>query len=548
MIIIPVYQIQHPGASNDNTQITTPLIELQEIGVPVNELLSSNPIADLPLPFSGFIQNIGQISGDTIAFYFSGSGFSFGFGASQITVVSSPPEVEVGDSETFFITFPDSNRINPVGVDQKSHVTNYFYGDLQFTNVASWDEVWYYDLYPGIDLRYYMAEKGLKYDFIVHPGANPELISLKTSDSVKLIIEDQSVSIQSIINPERIYLKDVGLEVFQADGQQINARFIPGLNEKSYGYDIPSYDQTQDLIIDPYWLDFSTFLGGSSGDTGIGIAVDTAGNSYVTGETISINFPTTAGAFNQTYAGGTNTTNAGDVFIAKLNATGTGLVFSTFIGGSSVDTVNGIAVDTAGNSYVTGSTSSSNFPTTAGAYNQTHSGTSDAFIVKLNATGTGLVFSTFVGGSSSDGGSGIAVDTAGNSYVTGTTWSSNFPTTAGAYNQTHGGNSDAFVVKLNATGTGLVFSTFVGGSSSDRGSGIVVDTAGNSYVTGSTWSSNFPTTAGAFNQIYSGGMYTDVSTAIPLPLSLPLPPRNVLNTSSVPVAFNLAINISLSPL
>ena len=228
-------------------------------------------------------------------------------------------------------------------------------------------------------------------------------------------------------------------------------------------------------------LVYSTFLGGSSGGLGNGIAVDASGNAFVTGT----------------------------AFVTKLNPTGTGLVYSTFLGGSSGDFGNGIAVDASGNAFVTGYTSSSNFPTTAGAYDATFNGGSDAFVTKLNPTGTGLVYSTFLGGSgsssSSDSGSGIAVDASGNAFVTGYTSSSNFPTTAGAYDATANGGTDAFVTKLNPTGTGLVYSTFLGGSERDYGNGIAVDASGNAFVTGYTDSSNFPTTAGAYDATANGG-------------------------------------------
>ena len=195
--------------------------------------------------------------------------------------------------------------------------------------------------------------------------------------------------------------------------------------------------------------------------------MDASGNAFVTGYTYSSDFPTTAGAYDATANG------CSDAFVTKLNPTGTGLVYSTFLGGSSVDYGNGIAVDASGNAFVTGYTNSSNFPTTAGAYDATADGCYDAFVTKLNPSGTGLVYSTFLGGSSDwgDYGNGIAVDASGNAFVTGYTDSSNFPTTAGAYDATANGASDAFVTKLNPTGTGLVYSTFLGGSGDDSAPG-----------------------------------------------------------------------------
>ena len=246
-------------------------------------------------------------------------------------------------------------------------------------------------------------------------------------------------------------------------------------------------------------LVYSTYLGGTSYDYGYGIAVDGAGNAYVTGYTASSDFPTTPGAFQTTYAGGN-----GDAFVTKLNPKGTALVYSTYLGGSDSDGGYGIAVDSAGNAYVTGYTASTDFPTTPGAFQTTFGGNGDAFVTKLNPTGTALVYSTYLGGTRGDLGLGIAVDSAGNAYVTGYTASSDFPTTPGAFQTTYGGNQDAFVTKLNPKGTALVYSTYLGGTSGDFGLGIAVDSAGNAYVTGGTEFTDFPTTAGAYQTTYGG--------------------------------------------
>jgi hypothetical protein len=246
-------------------------------------------------------------------------------------------------------------------------------------------------------------------------------------------------------------------------------------------------------------LVYSTYLGGSRGDSGFGIAVDAAGNAYVTGDTDSTNFPTTVGAFQPGFAAG------GDAFVTKLNPTGSALVYSTYLGGSAG--ASGIAVDALGNAYVTGIINSTTFPTTPGAFQRTFGdGTQDAFVTKLNPTGAALVYSTYLGGSRVDQGSGIAVDAAGNAYVTGITLSSDFPTTPGAFQTAFGGaRGDAFVTKLNPTGSALVYSTYLGGSSDFvDGSGIAVDAVGNAYVTGFTDSTSFPTTADAFQTTFGG--------------------------------------------
>src|SRR5213078_94557 len=181
------------------------------------------------------------------------------------------------------------------------------------------------------------------------------------------------------------------------------------------------------------------------------------------------------------------------------------LFYSTFLGGRGDDTGLRVAVDAAGNAYVTGLTGSSNFPTTPGAYQTTFAGVEDAFVTKLDPTGSALVYSTFLGGGGFDEGTAIGVDAARNAHVTGLTGSSNFPTTPGAFQTTFaGGSFDAFVTKLNFTGSALVYSTFFGGSGFDRGVGLAVDAAGNAYVTGLTDSSNLPTTAEAFQTTIGG--------------------------------------------
>jgi hypothetical protein len=197
-----------------------------------------------------------------------------------------------------------------------------------------------------------------------------------------------------------------------------------------------------------------------------------------------------------------------DAFVTKLNAAGTVLAYSTYLGGSDFDIGNGIAVDAAGNAYVTGYTSSTDFPGTAGSPVQPTpaGGFLDAFVAKLNEAGTALTYSTYLGGSDFDIGKGIAVDAAGNAYVTGVTSSTDFPGTAGSPVQsTFGGNTDAFVAKLNEAGTALAYSTYLGGSNIDFANGIAVDAAGNAYVTGQTSSSNFPGTAGSAIQNTVGG-------------------------------------------
>ncbi|HSD45225.1 MAG TPA: SBBP repeat-containing protein, partial [Pyrinomonadaceae bacterium] len=234
---------------------------------------------------------------------------------------------------------------------------------------------------------------------------------------------------------------------------------------------------------------YSTYFGGSNRERGNDIAIDSAGNAYVIGLTESADIPITPGAFRTTPVG----SDEFDAFAFKLNATGTALSYSTYLG-PVVGTA--VAVDSAGNAYLTGS-ANRDYPTTPGAFQTVPGGSSDAFVTKLNPTGTALVYSTLLGGTGFDVGTEIAIDSDGNAYVTGQA-GTGFPTTPGAFQISFGGLTDAFVTKLNSTGTALVYSTFLGGSGNDVGNGIAVNESLNAYVTGVTESINFPVTPGAF--------------------------------------------------
>jgi hypothetical protein len=363
------------------------------------------------------------------------------------------------------------------------------------TYVRRYREVWVKGVYAGIDMRYYLEGGRLRYDWVVEPGGDPSQIVFGLEGSEKTYIDSEG---RLVFTTRFGEVKLAELRVYQGD-REIGGRFVerPG----GWGIEVGSYDPTQPLVIDP--LVYSTYIGGSWDEEGRGIAVDGSGNAYVTGWTISTDYDVTPGAFQTTYGDG-----LGDVFVTKLNATGTALVYSTYIGGSDYDEGNAIAVDGSGNAYVTGSTNSIDYDVTPGAFQTMKSTTdpyeTDVFVTKLNATGTALVYSTYIGGSGDgdedgdENGNAIAVDGSGNAYVTGWTNSTNYDVTPGAFQTTNGGGRDVFVTKLNATGTALVYSTYIGGSDWDVGYGIAVDGSGNAYVTGGTESTNYDVTPGAF--------------------------------------------------
>jgi hypothetical protein len=255
-------------------------------------------------------------------------------------------------------------------------------------------------------------------------------------------------------------------------------------------------------------LIYSTFVGGSNLESGNSIAIDGAGNAYVTGTTKSSNFPTTGGAFDRSLNIPPNcprcATDATDGFVFKLNAAGSALVYSTYLGGTDTDSPRGVAVDGSGSAYVVGETPSSDFPTTAGAFRRASAGQFDMFVTKLNPAGTALSYSTFLGGTQVDDGQSVAVDGSGSAYALGFSSSSDFPTTAGAFDSTANGGFDVTLTKLNPAGSALVYSSYLGGSGFDNGNDVAVDGSGSAYVAGGTGSTDFPTTPGAFDTTSDG--------------------------------------------
>jgi len=400
---------------------------------------------------------------------------------------------------------------------------NYFLGNdpkKWRTNVPTYAQVRYRNVYPGIDLVYYGNQGGqLEYDFVVAPGADPSPISLAIDASAQVgsrqkavgsgqprIASNGNLVMRTDGNDEVRFQKPV---VYQEQESEVrsqesgaknpqqgaaNNRKSPITNRKSVEgrfildaqnrvhFALGPYDHARPLVIDPV-LVYSACLGGSS--YGNAIAVDSSGDAYVAGVTSSSNFPT-ANPRQASLAGQQN------AFVAKLNATGSALVYSTYLGASNSDQISGIAVDSSGNTYVTGMTKSANFPTTPGAFQTTFGSAFNAFVAKLNPTGSALVYSTFLGGSGGEYGFGIAVDPSGDAYVTGITGSTNFPT-ANPIQASLAGEQNAFVAELNPTGSALVYSTYLGGRSIDVGYGIAVDSSGDAYVAGSTSSTNFPT-------------------------------------------------------
>ncbi|HVF55990.1 MAG TPA: SBBP repeat-containing protein [Pyrinomonadaceae bacterium] len=378
------------------------------------------------------------------------------------------------------------------GAEEFAGKVNYFNGNDPArwrTNVPTFGRVRYSEVYPGIDLVYYGNQKQLEYDFVVAPGRDARAVSLQFEGADKVEVDARGDLLLTLGDDVIRQPKPVVYQEVAGARRAIEGGYAVGTNGR-VGFAIGEYDARLPLVIDPV-LVYSTYLGGSGGDQGLHIAVDSAGSAYIVGFTGSTNFPTANAvqAANGGVGGG-----FGDAFVSKLNPAGNALVYSTYLGGSGSEQGRGIAVDSAGSAYVTGVTNSTNFPT-ANAFDATlGSNGDDAFVTKLNPAGNALVYSTFLGGSdSAEFGQAITVDSAGAAYVTGSTFSNDFPTLNPIQATYSGGSTDAFLSKLNAAGSALVYSTYLGGNDNDSGEGIKVDSAGNAYVGGDTFSTNFPT-------------------------------------------------------
>jgi hypothetical protein len=398
-----------------------------------------------------------------------------------------------------------------MGLEELPGRVNYFRGSnpAQWrTNIPTHAKVRYEEIYSGIDLIYYGNQRQLEYDFVVRSGADPTSIVLAFEGAQNIEVDPQGDLLLHLAGGTIRHRKPLMYQEVDGDRREIAGSYML-MGAREVGFKVAAYDSSRPLVIDPV-LYYSTYLGGVDSDTATGIAVDANGYAYVTGFALSTDFPTTTGVIRTISAG------LKDVFVTKLDPAGAALVYSTYLGGADDDEGRGITLDAAGNAYVTGETSSTDFPTTSGAFRVALTGPTDGFVAKLDPSGSALAYSTYLGGTGDDDGDAVVVDANGSAYVTGSTKSTDFPTTAGALMPTWPGglNSAAFVTKLDPTGATLVYSTYLGGKGDDQGRGIAIDASGNAYITGETDSTNFPTTAGAFQTARAGNTFDGFVTKL----------------------------------
>lgn len=371
---------------------------------------------------------------------------------------------------------------------------NYFIGNDRNkwqTDVPQYARVSYRDVYPGIDMAFYGVQRQLEFDFIVSPGAEPAPIQLGVSGAVRIAADDSGNMVVASSAGNVLLHKPIAYQEKDGTRQPVDARFVMQAGNR-IGFALGSYDRSRELVIDPS-VTYSTYLGGLGEDDGFAIAVDSSGNAYITGQTKSTNFPIVNGSFS------TSNTGSFDVFVTKISADGSTLLYSTYVGGSGDDSGNAIAVNASGDAFVAGATTSStNFPTSINAFQTVFGGGGlDGFVFQLNSSGTALTYSTYLGGSGVDGANGLALDSSGNAYIVGSTASVDFPV-LNPIQAALAGASSGFVTKLNSSGKALVYSTYLGGGSGDFAAAVAVDSLNNAYVTGATLNSTFPVTPGTF--------------------------------------------------
>ncbi len=431
-------------------------------------------------------------------------------------------------------------RLEPFG--RLETVVSYGGPGGAYWDVPAWGGVRYVDLYPGVDLELGGAAGRWTWRLAERAGRAPRPLPLEVEGAEEMTWQGTSARLETALGlyslpplagqverPASEEPAGLGLiySTFAGAGfaEEGNAIAVDSSGRATVAgataTQSPNFSETPGPFTAGHNVDVLILRANAAGsaldyliwvdttstgveDHALGVGVDSSGSAYVAGWTYSDNLCSVMGSppgYDPSY------NDNGDAFLMKVQANGSGLVYCTFLGGADIDRATAVAVDGAGNATVTGGTWSTGFPTTLGAYDQNHPGLRDVFVTRLNAAGTGLVYSTFVGGTGQDEGTAVDLDAAGNAYATGWTNSKDFVATGGVIGPIHaGGTWDGFVLKLNTAGSALGYSTFLGGNDGDRGWGIAIDAAGSAYVTGPTISTNFPTSTGAYDRTFGGGI------------------------------------------
>ncbi len=481
-----------------------------------------------------FIANQGQLHED-VAFYVQGSDKTLYFTSSGVTFALVGGETNTGmepipgveaeflprtkpvSSERWAVKldFVDANpSVWPRGESGQEGVISYFKGEPEnwYTGIPTYGKIVYPDLWPGIDLVYSGTVTSLKYEFVVKPGANPSQIRLAYRGATS--VTPMETGELAVSTPLGGFEDATPYACQDIDGHRVEVPMAYAMREGTsgdvfqYGFSIGAYDPTKPLILDPMVLVYCGYIGGAAmtEDFGNGIAVDASGCAYVVGwtESTQASFPVAVGP-DLMFNGGC------DAYVAKVAADGSSLVYCGYIGGTQFDYGEGVAVDGSGNAYVVGNTASSqsSFPVTIGP-NLSFNGGMDAYVAKVNAAGTGLLYCGYIGGTGSDQAYGIDLDPYANAYVAGytNTTEASFPVTVGPDLTYNGGTCDAFVAKVNASGTGLTYCGYIGGVDLDIAVDIAVTTGVSPCVTGWTNSTQatFPVVHGP-DLTYNGGMF-----------------------------------------
>jgi hypothetical protein len=425
------------------------------------------------------------------------------------------------------------------GVDELSGKINYLIGNDPSrwrTSIPTFTRIGVTGLYPGIDLVYYGNQSRLEYDLTLAAQSDPRSIAIRFEEVDKLSISADGELVLDLGGTEIRQPKPVVYQVIQGHRVDVDGGYKL-MDDRTVTFSVGEYDHDLPLVIDPM-LSYSTYFGGIGTDNAWAVAVDTNGFVYIAGQTTSTQSSSgktlaTPGAFQTNFQGGSIT---GDAFVAKFDNLGTNLIYLTYLGGNGDDVAYGLAVDDSGDAYVAGATDSANFPVKNAIYTNINgninpfssSYLADGFVTELNPAGSSLVYSTYLGGSGADAAKAIALDSSGNAYVTGFTFSTNFPVTVNAY-QKHSGvsnwvyqayyNCNAFAAEIGAGGASLVYSTYFGGNFYDVGQGIAVDNSNNIYITGYTGSTNFPVSHAVMQvigtNIYNGSLLNGATNQVP---------------------------------